>query len=237
MNHNNLPHDHGHISNELRAAMPNAATFDTLSELFRLMSDGGRARIFFLLCHCEECVINISAMLEMSASAASQRLKALKDAGLVTSRREGKEVYYTASHTPRAEALHEMIEAMLEVACPAEESSREISGYDSQIETVKEIHDLLISDLSARYTIDELALRFHINKTTLKLTFKTVFGKPVAAYMKEYRIKRAMELLSHTDKPISEIAAEVGYVSGSKFTEAFKDVTGMLPKDYKKRTD
>ena len=234
MNHNSLPHDHGHISNELRAAMPSAVTFDTLSDLFRLMSDGGRARIFFLLCHCEECVINISAMLEMSASAASQRLKALKEAGLVTSRREGKEVHYTAAETPRARVLHEMMEGMLEVACPSEEHRGKAEGYDSQIKTVREIHAVLTADLKARHTIDELAAEFHINKTTLKSTFKKVFGKPVAAYMKEYRIKRAMELLTHTDKPISEIAAEVGYVSGSKFTEAFKDVTGMLPKYYKK---
>ena len=235
MNIKNLPHDHGHISQELRASMPNEDTFDALSELFKLMSDGGRARTFWLLCHCEECVINISAMLEMSPSAASQRLKALKDAGLVTSRREGKEVYYTASHTPRAEVLHEMIEEALEVSCPSESSISETIEYDSQIAAVRQAHELLVSDLTARHTIDELAATFHINKTTLKSTFKTVFGKPIAAYMKEYRIKRSMELLAHTDKPISEIASEVGYVSGSKFTEAFKDVTGMLPKDYKKK--
>ena len=233
MNIKNLPHDHGHISQELRASMPNEATFDALSELFRLMSDGGRARMFWLLCHCEECVINISAMLEMSPSAASQRLKALKTAGLVTSRRDGKEVYYTAAETPRARALHDMLEQTLEVACPTDECARDVGEYDSQITTVREIHALLVSELSARHTIDELAARFHINKTTLKSTFKTVYGKPVAAYMKEYRIKRAMEFLAHSDAPISEIADAVGYKSGSKFTEAFKDVTGMLPKDYR----
>lgn len=235
MEHNILPHDHGHISSELFVSIADEVSFDSLSELFKLMSDTGRARVFFLLCHCEECVINISAMLKMSPSATSQRLKALKEAGLVTSRREGKEVHYTAAKTPRAHVLHEMMEGMLEVACPSEEQRDRSEGYDSQIKTVRDIQALLTADLKSRKTIDELAAEFHINKTTLKSTFKTVFGKPVAAYMKEYRIKRAMELLTTTDAPISEIAEAVGYSSASKFTEAFKDVTGMLPKDYKKR--
>ena len=52
--------------------------------------------------------------------------------------------------------------------------------------------------------------------------------------MKELRIRRAAELLRHTSAPISEIAAAVGYESASKFTVAFKDSTGLLPKQYRK---
>ena len=99
---------------------------------------------------------------------------------------------------------------------------------------VNEAHEMLISNLKKRYTIEELSSKFHINQTTLKAVFKTVFGQSVAAYMKEYRIKRAMEYLIQSDKTISEIAYEVGYESQSKFTQAFKSVTGVLPKDYRK---
>ena len=42
---------------------------------------------------CEECVLNISAMLEMSSPAVSHHLRPLKNSGLIVSRREGKEVY------------------------------------------------------------------------------------------------------------------------------------------------
>jgi AraC-like DNA-binding protein len=235
MHHKHLPHDHGNISNELLASIPDERSLEGISELFKLMSDTGRAKTFFLLCHCEECVINISAMLDVSPSATSQRLKALKDAGLATSRRDGKEVYYTAAKTPRAHALHEMLEGMLEVACPTESAVHTHDAPDSHLSTVKEIHALITSDLTARYTIDELASRFHINKTSLKAAFKTVFGKPIAAYMKEYRIKRAMELLTHSSAPVSEVAAAVGYDSASKFTEAFKDATGMTPMNYRRK--
>ena len=54
----------------------------------------------------------------MSSPALSHHLKMLKAEGLITARREGKEVYYRAADTPRAEALHQMIEQIAEMACP-----------------------------------------------------------------------------------------------------------------------
>lgn len=229
-----LPHGHGHISKELQLEMPKPETFEEVSQLFKMMSDGKRVQIFWLLCHCEECVINIAALLDMSSPAVSHHLKLLKMAGLILSRREGKEVYYTAAKTRRSQVLHEMIEQSVEVACPAEDTFEESREYDSQIQTVNALHDFLIENLQTRYTIEELSSRFHINQTSLKTIFKTVFGQPVAAYMKEYRMKRAKELLCCSDRPIADIAAEVGYENQSKFTQAFKDVVGRLPKDYRK---
>lgn len=229
-----LPHNHGHLSEELQLGMPRSQTFEMVSDIFKMMSDSKRVQIFWLLCHCEECVINISALLDMSSPAVSHHLKLLKTSGLIVSRREGKEVYYTAADTPRSQVLHNMIEQTVEVTCPSEETFEESHTYDSQIQTINEIHKFLTDDLKARYTIEELSARFHINRTTLKSAFKTVFGQPIAAYMKEYRIKRAMELLVGGDSSIAEIAAAVGYENQSKFTAAFKDITDTLPKDYRK---
>lgn len=229
-----LPHDHGHMSEKLKLETSDSQTFGTLSELFRMLGDEKRVQIFWLLCHCEECVINIAALLEMSSPAVSHHLKLLKNGGLIISRREGKEVYYTAAKTPRSQALHGAIEEMIELPCPADESFKESVTYDSQVQIIDEVHKYLTEDLSRRPTIEELALSFHINQTTLKSTFKRVFGKPIATYMKEYRIRRAAELIEKSDRSISEISAAVGYENQSKFTQAFKDVFGILPKDYRK---
>ena len=101
--------------------MPQLATCETVSEAFKLLSDPRRVQIYWLLCHCEECVINLSAMVQMSSPAVSHHLKLLKASGLVTSRRDGKEVYYTAARTDTALALHRMIEKMISVTCPTEQ--------------------------------------------------------------------------------------------------------------------
>jgi len=115
-----LPHDHGQTPEQVLEELPSAEGFAAVSELFRQLSDGSRVRIFWILCHCEECVINLSAMVGMSSPAVSHHLKQLKTAGLVVSRREGKEVYYRASDSHTAQLLHNMIEEMVSITCPGE---------------------------------------------------------------------------------------------------------------------
>ena len=45
---------------------------------------------------------------------------------------------------------------------------------------------------------------------------------------------RAAQLLRETDESVAEIARAVGYESQSKFTAAFKEYFGVLPKEYRK---
>ena len=45
----------------------------------------------------------------------------LKDAGLITSHREGKEVCYRAVETPKTQLLHEALETLMTIQCPMEE--------------------------------------------------------------------------------------------------------------------
>lgn len=115
-----LPHNHGQTIEQELKNMPSLENFQVVADIFKQLSDGNRIRIFWLLCHCEECVINLSAMVNMSSPAVSHHLKQLKSAGLIVNRREGKEVYYTASSTKQSRLLHQMIEQMVEIACPSD---------------------------------------------------------------------------------------------------------------------
>ena len=115
-----LPHDHGEQPEAilLQKQLSCVAHFQTVAEVFKQLGDTTRIRIFWLLCHCEECVINISAMMEMSSPAVSHHLKVLKAGRLIVSRRDGKEVYYKAAETEQAALLHQMIEELTEITCP-----------------------------------------------------------------------------------------------------------------------
>ena len=119
MTNGRLPHDHGQEMEQRLEEMPSTENFQTVADIFKQLGDGSRIRIFWLLCHCEECVINISALVDMSSPAVSHHLRQLKAAGLITSRRDGKEVYYKAAETDRAQLLHHMIEDLVEIACPS----------------------------------------------------------------------------------------------------------------------
>lgn len=117
-----LPHNHGEHVEKIFARMPETSDFQTVADIFKQLSDGNRIRIFWLLCHCEECVINLSAIVGMSSPAVSHHLKQLKGAQLITSRRDGKEVYYKAADNDRAQLLHQMIEQMIHLTCPNQQS-------------------------------------------------------------------------------------------------------------------
>jgi DNA-binding transcriptional ArsR family regulator len=86
--------------------------------VFRQLDDSSRLRIFWLLCHREECVINIASLMDMTGPAVSHHLRQLKSGGLITSRREGKEVYYRAADTTQSQLLHHTIEQLMAIVCP-----------------------------------------------------------------------------------------------------------------------
>ena len=115
-----LPHEHNakDISESIKKELNNIGKFQLVADIFKQLGDTTRIRLFWLLCHCEECVINISAMLDMSSPAVSHHLRLLRSSGLVSSRRDGKEVYYHAADTEQSQLLHKMIEKIIEVACP-----------------------------------------------------------------------------------------------------------------------
>ena len=225
-----LPHDHGAHGHteDLYRELKNVEHFGAVCDIFKQLSDPTRVRIFWLLCHCEECVVNIAAMVDMSSPAVSHHLRVLKDSGLLSSRREGREVYYRASDAAQSRLLHEMIEQVMDVACPRWREEAE------QVKIIREIHDDLAQHMDRRVTIEELAHRYLINPTTLKTVFKEVYGSSLAAHMKEHRMERAAALLRETDRSVAEIAGQVGYESQSKFTAAFKEQFGQLPKEYRR---
>lgn len=99
--------------------IPRQEDFGTVSDVFKLLGDATRVRLFWLLCHCESCVCSLSKSMGMSSPAVSHHLKLLKTAGLVVTRREGKEVVYKAADSDLAQALHKIIEEVVQIACPA----------------------------------------------------------------------------------------------------------------------
>lgn len=224
-----LPHDHHSHTPAILSHLPEDQDFCTIAELFRLLSDSSRLRLFWILCHCEECLINLAAMMDMSSPALSHHLKQLKASGLVVSRRAGKEVYYRAASTAPVELLHHFMEQLNHVVCPDEEDTPAVGSAQ-----IREIHRLLTENLDHRYTIEALSRQFYMDSSTLKREFRQTYGLPIATYLKEYRIKKAMELLCDTDDSIAAIANQVGYETQSKFTAAFKATTRLSPSEYRK---
>lgn len=113
-----LPHDHSQSTETLLKEMPDHELFLEAASMFQQISDGSRLRIFFLLCHCEECVYNIAAALGMTSASVSHHLKTLKLHGLITCTRVGKEMHYTLAKNEKAQLLHRLVEDYFQITCP-----------------------------------------------------------------------------------------------------------------------
>ena len=246
-----LPHQHedAQTMQQLHESVETVGSFQTVADVFKQLSDSSRVRIFWLLCHCEECVIDLSAMVSMSSPAVSHHLRQLRESELIISRRVGKEVYYRAAENEQAQLLHRMIERTMEISCPEEESRaatgaphlppldaelHEGGGTAEQLETIRAVHDYLTQHLSSRMTIEELSKRFLMNPSTMKALFKSVYGSSLASHIREHRMEHAARLLIEGDESVAQVARAVGYESQSKFSTEFHKAYGVLPTEYRK---
>jgi ArsR family transcriptional regulator len=89
------------------------------AELFHALSDPTRLSILQRLRFGERCVCELTDALEAAQSRLSFHLKVLKDAGLVTDRREGRWMYYTLNSEALGEVA-ELVETMAAAPSPAE---------------------------------------------------------------------------------------------------------------------
>ncbi len=117
---NKIPEPHHHHGNEdvIEKCLPDDSAIIGVSDAMKQLGDPTRLRIFWYLCHTEECVIDIAAAINMTSPAISHHLRLLKASGLIISRREGKEMFYKAADTELAQALHHIIEDIAKITCP-----------------------------------------------------------------------------------------------------------------------
>lgn len=87
-------HEHPMLVEDVHLAMPQEEEMLHVSELFKVLGDGTRMRILFVLLASEMCVCDLSEALQMSVSAVSHQLRILRQAHLVRYRRVGKTVFY-----------------------------------------------------------------------------------------------------------------------------------------------
>lgn len=126
------------------------------------------------------------------------------------------------------------IELMLFFSITEFRDNDKISLSRKQADIVENVKNDLINDLESQITIDELASKYAISKTSLKNCFREVYGKPIFRWRKEYRLDYACKLIEQDELTISEISKRVGYSSPSKFSQAFKDYVGCTPSEFRK---
>lgn len=94
--------------------------------------------------------------------------------------------------------------------------------------------ELMRARLAEDISLDELAAEAQLSPFHFARMFKHSVGLPPRAYLTQLRVEKALELLEHTDLPVTEIAFEVGYSSNQVLARVFFKHQNMTPTDYRR---
>lgn len=135
---------------------------------------------------------------------------------------------YTAHYRKKYIGIktHELIFLILHITSKYD---RPLQIHESDLLILKEVHVHMMTNLPNPGTISQLAHEFGINASKLKKGFKQVFGTSIHAFLLEERMQLALDLLTNSKEPVTEIAHLCGYNNVSAFSAAFKKRFGMPP--------
>lgn len=105
----------------------------------------------------------------------------------------------------------------------------------SQLALAREVCAYLTARMDERITLDMLARAFHVSGTSIKNSFKAVYGTSLYAYIRAQKMQAAAKRLAETERSVLEIAGDFGYDNASKFAKAFRDAFGVTPGEYRRR--
>lgn len=105
----------------------------------------------------------------------------------------------------------------------------------AQVSLAKSVAAYLTEHMEERCTLEQAASIFHVSPSSIKSSFKSVYGVSFYAFLKARKMESAAYMLEYTNKTILEIAGEHGYDNAGKFASAFRSVKGMTPGEYRQK--
>ncbi|MDD6214936.1 MAG: AraC family transcriptional regulator [Firmicutes bacterium] len=100
---------------------------------------------------------------------------------------------------------------------------------------IEQIFVYIDKNLSSPLSIDTISKAIHINKYYLCHKFKKDTNMTINQYIVNARISMAKQLLAETEKSISDIAIDVGFVNFSHFSTTFLKIVGLSPHSFRKQ--
>lgn len=120
------------------------------------------------------------------------------------------------------------IEAMRAGIAQAPDISRLMTAvYDPQIgQSLSLIH----GNVAHGWTVESLAAAVGMSRSRFAERFRELVGTGPMAYITDWRLQRALNLLAGSNAPIKAVAHQIGYRSAAAFTRAFTERFGDSPK-------
>jgi signal transduction histidine kinase/DNA-binding response OmpR family regulator/ligand-binding sensor domain-containing protein len=109
----------------------------------------------------------------------------------------------------------------------------EISVSSIDEEFITELQGTIEKNLSdPEFTVEELGKKLYMSRASLYRKIQALTGESPNHFIRNYRLKRAAQLLKENFGNVTEIAFEVGFSSSAYFTKCFKEQFQQLPSSY-----
>lgn len=99
---------------------------------------------------------------------------------------------------------------------------------------LKKVRELLNNSWNEKLTLTDLAKAAGVNPITVSKHFHKYFSCTFGEYMRKVKIEKSLSIINTASISLTEIAYVCNFADQSHFTRTFKQLTGFLPKEYKK---
>ena len=178
-------------------------------------------------------------LLEPSASVFSR----IKDRYLTIAEKIQKMNRCSPSREFEKNALYLQIKATLYnlLATLYQENFLQCSGNfdpksERQIENLKKVLSYIQEHYAAPIKLEDLASLVNLNPQYFCRYFKENIGKTATRYIQEVRMEKAAEALAETNEKIITIAADSGFDNIGYFIRKFREIKGVTPSEYRKKS-
>jgi len=92
----------------------------------------------------------------------------------------------------------------------------------------------IAQNYTQKLTVQHIGELVNLHPSYAMNLFQKTFGTTLINYLTQHRVSHAQRLLTTTDMAITEIAMQSGFLSISRFNEAFSRICGCSPRKYRK---
>ncbi len=109
------------------------------------------------------------------------------------------------------------------------------SYNEKELNRLKKILEYIHNNYGSKMSLEEIAGTINICTNECCRFFKKHMNTTISAYISDYRIEKSLYLLDNTDLSITELAHDIGFSSGSYFTQVFRKKMGFTPNQYRNK--
>lgn len=119
---------------------------------------------------------------------------------------------------------------------PVEAGSVASTGqnFSSIRDEAARVHEMMTQSVSEPWNLTQLASAVHLSPKQLTRIFVESYGMTPSSFLTEARVERMADILTATTASIAEAGRQVGWRSRSRASEAFVEVMGLTPREYRR---